>query len=147
MLLFDNDESKYELANQEEVEKMSEKYYQVTKDDWIEVEEENERKYSPQEFVTFIPEVNADKFNYNAQSITHGDKIERNNDVVKHPNHYCYGGIETIDFMRAKLSSEEFSGYCKGNVLKYVSRAGHKENEVEDLKKAQVYLGWLVDNK
>lgn len=68
------------------------------------------------------------------------------NDNVKHPSHYCDGGIETIDFIRAKLTKEEFIGYCKGNALKYISRAGKKSRNVsEDLAKAIVYLGWAED--
>jgi hypothetical protein len=56
-------------------------------------------------------------------------------DTVNHPAHYKVGGIETIDFIDAK----QF-GYNLGNVIKYVSRADHKDNKVEDLKKAQWYL-------
>jgi hypothetical protein len=64
-------------------------------------------------------------------------------DNVNSPAHYTQGGIETIDFIHAKLTPEEFAGYCKGNALKYVSRATHKGG-VEDLRKAGVYLGWAV---
>lgn len=64
------------------------------------------------------------------------------NDNIKHPAHYTDGGIETIDFIRAKLTPEEFAGYCKGNALKYISRAGKKGSAAEDLAKAKVYLEW-----
>jgi len=60
------------------------------------------------------------------------------------PDHYKAGGIETIDYLRAKLTPEQFAGYCLGNVLKYCSRYQHKAG-VQDLKKAQVYLQWLVE--
>ena len=56
-------------------------------------------------------------------------------DPVNHPPHYKTGGVETIDFIEAKEL-----GYHLGNVIKYVSRAKHKGNELEDLKKAQWYL-------
>ena len=56
-------------------------------------------------------------------------------DNVNHPPHYKTGGIETIDFIEAKEL-----GYHLGNVVKYVTRAKHKGNEIEDLKKAQWYL-------
>ena len=56
-------------------------------------------------------------------------------DNVNHPPHYKTGGVETIDFIEAKEL-----GYHLGNVIKYVSRAKHKGNELEDLKKAQWYL-------
>ena len=67
------------------------------------------------------------------------------NDPVNNPAHYTAGGIETIDFIQEKLMPEEYGGYCKGNVIKYVSRSLHKGG-VEDLRKAQVYLGWLIQH-
>lgn len=57
------------------------------------------------------------------------------NDPVNHPAHYTYGKIETIDFIEDKKL-----GFCLGNVVKYVTRAGHKLDALEDLKKARWYL-------
>ena len=56
-------------------------------------------------------------------------------DMVNHPPHYTTGGIETIDFIEAKGL-----GYNLGNAVKYISRAEHKGNVLEDLKKAAFYL-------
>lgn len=64
-------------------------------------------------------------------------------DNVNSPEHYKVGGIETIDFIKAKLTPEEFRGYLKGNVLKYASRAGHKNNAVEDAGKLAWYANRL----
>ena len=66
------------------------------------------------------------------------------NDIINHPNHYCYGGIETIDFIKAKLTPEEFRGFLKGTAIKYQSRAGHKDDEIQDLKKARWYQDRLI---
>ena len=60
-------------------------------------------------------------------------------DMVNHPSHYKVGGIEAIDYIQAKLSKEEFAGYCRGNALKYISRAGHKADAAEDMRKALWY--------
>lgn len=60
------------------------------------------------------------------------------------PAHYQQGGIETFDYIRAKLTSHELDGYLKGNIIKYVSRERLK-NRTEDLKKAQWYLDKLVE--
>lgn len=65
-------------------------------------------------------------------------------DKVNRPNHYTQGGIETIDYLKAKLSKEEFIGFCKGNVFKYLSREAHK-NGKEDMEKASVYLKWMIE--
>ena len=67
-------------------------------------------------------------------------------DNVNHPNHYCQGGIECIKAIEASMTPEEFQGYCKGNVIKYVWRFREK-NGLEDLKKARVYLGWMIESK
>lgn len=68
-----------------------------------------------------------------------------NNDAVNHPSHYTSGKFETIDILKDKLSPEEFKGFCKGNVLKYVIRSDHKhETPIEDLEKAQWYLNTLI---
>jgi hypothetical protein len=56
-------------------------------------------------------------------------------DMVNQPPHYTYGGIETIDFIEAKDLN-----YNLGNVVKYVTRSGHKGTRIEDLKKAVWYL-------
>lgn len=66
------------------------------------------------------------------------------NDVVNAPSHYTYGGIECIDYLQAKLSPLEFAGFLRGNVIKYLSRAGKKVNAAEDLKKARWYLDRLI---
>jgi len=64
--------------------------------------------------------------------------------AVYHPSHYADKAIEVIDYIRDTLSPEGFVDYCGGNVLKYVSR-WKKKGGVEDLEKAQVYLGWMID--
>lgn len=68
--------------------------------------------------------------------------MEKNN--ATSPSHYKTGGLEVITILRKKLTPEEFKGFCKGNILKYVLRAD-KKNGSEDLKKAQVYLKWLTE--
>ncbi len=59
------------------------------------------------------------------------------------PCHYKTGGIETIDYIEAKLTGEQFKGYLVGNVIKYLSRFEHKAGE-EDLQKARWYLNRLL---
>lgn len=66
-------------------------------------------------------------------------------DNVNHPSHYTWlkdkCGVEVIDITR-------HMDFCLGNVIKYIMRAGHKQDavlsdrqkEIEDLKKARFYL-------
>ena len=74
------------------------------------------------------------------QGVTHNvpvqiEMFEPKFDPVNHPEHYKVGGIETIDFIEAKKLN-----YNIGNVVKYLTRANHKGNKLEDLRKAQWYL-------
>ena len=66
-------------------------------------------------------------------------------DMVNHPEHYCSGGIETIDYMKAKLTPEEFRGYLKGSIIKYSSRLDKKFNTLEDAKKLRWYLDKFIE--
>ena len=70
---------------------------------------------------------------------------EDTSDPVNSPSHYI-GKIECIDYLRDKLTKEEFTGFCMGNVLKYSSR-WRKKDGLQDLKKAKVYLDWAIENE
>ena len=65
-------------------------------------------------------------------------------DEVLHPSHYTQGGLEVSEIFKKKLTTEEFRGFCKGNVLKYVLRGNYKGG-LQDYEKAAVYLGWLIE--
>lgn len=61
------------------------------------------------------------------------------NDPVFRPAHYTDGAIEVIDYIEDKKL-----GFCLGNAVKYISRAGKKDpsKEIEDLKKRNgIYAG------
>lgn len=64
-------------------------------------------------------------------------------DNVNNPSHYNQGEIEVIDILEDKLSKEEFIGFLKGNILKYMFRESHK-NGIEDQKKAAWYANRLI---
>ena len=60
-------------------------------------------------------------------------------DPVNNPKHYTLAKIEVIDFIEAWDL-----GFHAGNVVKYVARAKHKNNMLEDLKKARWYIDRLI---
>ncbi|HHW90914.1 MAG TPA: DUF3310 domain-containing protein [Clostridiales bacterium] len=62
---------------------------------------------------------------------------------VFHPKHYNTGKIEVIRIMEDQLTDEEYRGYIKGQVLKYITRERTK-NGLEDLQKAAWYLNRLI---
>ena len=68
---------------------------------------------------------------------------EDKHNPVTQPDHYNKGAIEAIEAIKASMHPQEYKGYLKGNCLKYLWRYEYK-NGVEDLRKAKVYLEWLI---
>lgn len=68
--------------------------------------------------------------------------MKTEHDPVNRPKHYTShpSGIEVIDIT-------EHMNFCLGNVVKYVLRAEHKGNTLEDLKKARWYLNREIDRR
>jgi hypothetical protein len=63
---------------------------------------------------------------------------------VDHPAHY--GGAEN-PHEAIKVIEAWGLGFCLGNAVKYISRAGKKGDAVEDLKKARWYLDREISNR
>tara|TARA_R100000664_G_scaffold16630_1_gene25430 strand:+ start:393 stop:692 length:300 start_codon:yes stop_codon:yes gene_type:complete len=82
------------------------------------------------------------------KKIDHNHDISYENeiryDTVHAPAHYLHGRKETIDVITDCMTNDEFHGYLKGNILKYVARYKFKGEPLEDLHKAQWYLNRLI---
>jgi len=65
-------------------------------------------------------------------------------DAVDKPPHYNFGNIECIDYLKDNMTPEAFRGYLEGNTKKYMHRFRYKGKQLEDLKKAQWYLNYLI---
>ncbi len=61
-------------------------------------------------------------------------------DAVQHPSHYTDSKIEVIDYIEDKKFN-----YHLGNAVKYISRAGKKDDYVQDLKKAVWYINREIE--
>lgn len=62
-------------------------------------------------------------------------------DNIRHPKHYNMGTIEVIEVI------EDWDlGFHIGNAVKYLARAKHKDNEVQDLRKAIYYIKRKIRN-
>lgn len=64
-----------------------------------------------------------------------------------HPpvDHYRRGTVQPIDFFESSFTPDEYRGYLKGNIIKYVSRYRYKGKPIDDLEKAKTYLDWLLE--
>lgn len=61
-------------------------------------------------------------------------------DNVKHPSHYA----DTVPGIECIQVTQHFN-FNRGNAIKYIWRAGHKNDEIEDLKKAIQYLEFEIN--
>ena len=60
-------------------------------------------------------------------------------DNVKHPAHYA----DTVPGIECIQVTQHFN-FNRGNAIKYIWRAGHKNDEIEDLKNAIQYLEFEI---
>lgn len=68
----------------------------------------------------------------------------KDDDDEINPNHYKKYELETIDTIEGSSTPEEFKGYLKGNIFKYVSRYEDKDG-LQDIEKAEWYLNRLKE--
>ena len=66
-------------------------------------------------------------------------------DLINNPSHYNTGDIECIEAIQASMTTRQFQGYLKGNVMKYVWRHEYKGKMLDDLRKANWYLNKLIE--
>lgn len=67
-------------------------------------------------------------------------------DKNKEPNYYAINGLSPLQaFEKGLLSVDEYMGFCKGNVIKYVVRCDKKGFPKQDIDKAIDYLNHLKE--
>jgi len=61
-------------------------------------------------------------------------------------DHYMVLGVQPWKAMESWMSYEEFTGYLRGNVVKYLARKkGSRADGIQDLEKAEHYLSKLIE--
>ena len=55
-------------------------------------------------------------------------------DVNEWEEHYKTD-VQPIEVMEANMTPEEFRGFLRGNIIKYVCRLGRKDDEVQEVNK------------
>ena len=63
---------------------------------------------------------------------------------INHPTHY---GGKNNPYEAIKVIEAWGLGFCLGNAIKYISRAGKKGSRKEDLQKAKWYLEREIQNE
>ena len=63
---------------------------------------------------------------------------------VSRPPHYTQGEIEHLDALRTILTADEWRGFLRGQVFKYLWRMADKGKPLEDSRKAHFYLCRLI---
>ena len=80
----------------------------------------------------------------NEQLMEHLDKP----DAVNHPKHYAvFEQLEAIEVIACSMTTQQFYGYCLGNILKYRLRAGGKDDVMQELGKADKYQELFTKHK
>lgn len=72
---------------------------------------------------------------------------------VNHPEHYKLKNLEVIDIIQDSVDTREFIGFCRGNAIKYLLRAGKKTESnytpnakrKEDLEKCIWYINKEIE--
>jgi hypothetical protein len=59
-------------------------------------------------------------------------------------DHYIKKTVQPWSAMESWLSHEQFTGYLRGNIIKYIARCDDKGG-IDDLMKAQHYLEKLIE--
>lgn len=81
----------------------------------------------------YIPEIESTLFSTFPSSV---------NEKINHPDHYKGNKFEVIDII------DDFDlNFCLGNAIKYILRAGKKDDRIQDLKKAIWYINREIQEK
>lgn len=70
----------------------------------------------------------------------HIEEVKPEHDIIAHPAHYTYSEYEPKDVIRAWGLN-----FNLGSAVKYVARAGRKDDIVQDLKKAKQFLEFEIE--
>ena len=118
--------------------------WNMTEDDCAKFEKDCEKLRKNHQESRSIDEITREEWDWMSKTFT--GKLyhpQDKHDPVEQPDHYNKGAIEAIEAIKASMHPQEYKGYLKGNCLKYLWRYEYK-NGIEDLRKARVYLEWLI---
>lgn len=65
-------------------------------------------------------------------------------EVITKPAHYHQGEVDALDAMTSIGIDQQFA---QGSAIKYLWRAGSKDDRRQDLLKALFYVGWMIGGR
>jgi len=76
----------------------------------------------------------------NVEDLRSGAPLNPAEFTPEDPAHYQRGSIQVWDFI-----ADQKLDFFAGNIVKYVCRAGHKGDKLEDLKKVKAYIDKYIE--
>lgn len=70
--------------------------------------------------------------------------VPEDTDLINSPPHYADGGLECIEYIKQRLTEEEFRGYLRGNMIKYQHRLMAKGSAKMNAEKIGWYCNRLI---
>ena len=121
------------------------KEFQMSKEAWQESSDEDAHEYNRQEEWMEQRQREQDA----QEDLELGLMTNTHDDAINHPKHYTNSRARCPDCNATVecITVAKHMGFCLGNVLKYVWRAGEKGDAIEDLKKAAWYLQCEIDKR
>lgn len=71
-------------------------------------------------------------------------KTKKEHNEINMPVHYTSSKVECKDYIRDSMGDEAYTGFCLGNVVKYIHRHKLKGTPKKDLEKARFYLDEVI---
>lgn len=76
------------------------------------------------------------------------EESKTNVTVINPPQHYAPSGTGTdvIGFLENQFSYEAYKGFMVGNIIKYATRTGRKDEEIQELRKINDYANRMIQH-
>ncbi|TDM39868.1 DUF3310 domain-containing protein [Macrococcoides goetzii] len=76
------------------------------------------------------------------------EESKANVTVINPPSHYAPSGTGTdvIGFLENQFSYEAYKGFMVGNIIKYATRTGRKDEEIQELRKISDYANRMIQH-
>ena len=74
------------------------------------------------------------------EDLRSGAPLKPDDFTPEDPAHYQLGKIQVWDFI-----ADQKLDFFAGNIVKYICRAGHKGDKLEDLKKVKAYIDKYIE--